>query len=49
MLEVTLNLETCTMKDLRRFVELTQHASDEYEPYSPDYSIDHPARLTSAL
>lgn len=49
MIVINLHLETATMAELREFVNLTEELPDDYRPFTPDYSIDHPAMLTNEM
>jgi len=49
MIIISLHLETATMAELREFVNLTEELPADYRPFVPDYSIDHPARLTNEM
>ena len=49
MIEVQLNLDNCTLDDVRRFVELTKGVDGNAQPFQPDYSVDHPAALIAEI
>ena len=49
MIIISLHLESATMAELREFVSLTEELPANYMPFTPDYSLDHPAMLTNEM